>query len=318
MGHRLTEDAKGVYLIAATPFADDGALDLEGIDRLVDFYLGCGVHGLTILGMMGEANKLTAAETDAVASRFLKAVNGRVPVIVGASSTALATVTDLSRKVMDQGAAGVMIAPSGPLKTDDQIYGYMEAATAALGADVPVVYQDYPQSTGIHLSPALWKRIADAFPSIVMLKHEDCPGLAKLSRVRADEAGRRRVSILVGNGALYYLEEMERGADGAMTGFGFPEMLVGVYDRCTAGDWQGAASLFDAYMPFTRYEQQPGYGLAVRKEILRRRGAVKSARARWPAPSLGKEGMAEVDGLLRRLRDRLADVAPEQAAVVPV
>ncbi|MFN4089854.1 MAG: dihydrodipicolinate synthase family protein [Alphaproteobacteria bacterium] len=316
--HRLTEDAKGVYLIAATPFAEDGALDLAGIDRLVDFYLGCGVHGLTILGMMGEANKLTAAETEAAAARFLKAVDGRVPVIVGASATALATVTDLSRKVMDRGAAGVMVAPSGPLKTDDQIFGYMEAVTAALGPDVPVVYQDYPQSTGIHLSVPLWNRIADAFPSIVMLKHEDCPGLAKLSRVRADEAGRRRVSILVGNGALYYLEEMERGADGAMTGFGFPEMLVGVYDAFTAGDRDRAAALFDAYMPFTRYEQQPGYGLAVRKEILRRRGAIRSARARWPAPSLGREGAAEVDRLLLRLRARLADIAPEQAAVIPV
>lgn len=317
MGHRLTEEAKGVYLIAATPFEDDGALDLEGIDRLVDFYLGCGVHGLTILGMMGEANKLTAAETEAVAARFLKAVDGRVPVIVGTSATALATVTDLSRKVMDQGAAGVMVAPSGPLRTDDQTFGYMEAVTAAL-PDVPLVYQDYPQSTGIHLSVPLWNRITDAFPSIVMLKHEDCPGLAKLSRVRADEAGRRRVSILVGNGALYYLEEMERGADGAMTGFGFPEMLVGVYDRFTAGDRDGAAALFDAYMPFIRYEQQPGYGLAVRKEILRRRGGTKSARARWPAPSLGREGMAEIDSLLIRLRNRLLDVAPEQAAVVPV
>src|SRR3546814_19058741 len=81
---------------------------------------------------------------------------------------------------MDRGAAGVMVAPSGPLRTDDQIFGYMEAATAALGPDIPVVYQDYPQSTGIHLSVPLWNRIVDAFPSVVMLKHEDCPGLAKL------------------------------------------------------------------------------------------------------------------------------------------
>src|SRR3546814_17540939 len=94
--------------------------------------------------MMGEANKLTAAETETVAARFLKAAAGRVPVIVGASATALATVADLSRKVMDRGAAGVMVAPSGPLRTDDQIFGYMEAATAALGPELPVVYQAYP------------------------------------------------------------------------------------------------------------------------------------------------------------------------------
>src|SRR3546814_6306177 len=160
---------------------------------------------------------------------------------------------------MDRGAAGVMVAPSGPLRTDDQICGYLEAATAALGPDIPVVDQDYPQSTGIHLSVPIWNRIVDAFPSVVMLKHEDCPGLAKLSRVRADEAGRRRMSILVGNGALYYLEEMERGADGAMTGFGFPEMLVGVYDRLTAGEHEGPADLVDTYKPCTRYEMTPEY-----------------------------------------------------------
>ena len=308
----LNEQTKGVYIISATPFTDSGELDLDGVEQLADFYLERDVHGITILGMMGEANKLTTDEAQRFAIAMIRAVNGQVPVVVGASAAALVNLVDLSRKSMDAGAAGVMVAPTPGLRTDEQVYAYMEKVVAALGPDIPVVYQDYPQSTGVHLSVPLWNRMADAFPSIVMLKHEDCPGLTKLSRIRAEEAGRRRMSILVGNGALYYLEELARGADGAMTGFGYPEMLVGVYDLFMAGERDRAADLFDAYLPLTRYEQQPGFGLPVRKEILRRRGALRSAFARYPAPQLGREGLAEIDALLARVQRRLSNLGSAQ------
>lgn len=309
MAERLSEAAKGVYIIAATPFRDDGALDLDGVPRLVDFYLGHGVHGITILGMMGEANKLTAEETEAFAGRVLACVNRRVPVVVGVSAPALVNLVGLSKTVMTAGAAGVMVAPTLGLKGDDQLVAYMETVATALGPDIPIVYQDYPQSTGVALPIAVWHRLVAALPSLVMLKHEDCPALAKLSRIRADEKapGRRRVSILVGNGGLYYPQELQRGADGAMTGFAFPEMLVGVYDRHRAGDAQAAEDLYDLYLPFVRYEQQPGYGLAVRKEVLRRRGAMASAKARYPAPILTGDDLAEIDRLLARLERRLRD-----------
>ncbi len=310
MAARLTEQAKGVYIISATPFTDNGAVDFEGVEQLVAFYLERGVHGMTILGMMGEASKLTAEEAERFALRVIRTVDGRVPVVVGVSAPALSDLTRLAKASMDAGAGGVMIAPAAGLRTDEQIFAYFETVLDALGPDIPVVYQDYPQSTGVALSVPLWNRMVDAFPSLVMLKHEDCPGLAKLTRIRAEERreGGRRVSILVGNGALYYLEELGRGADGAMTGFGYPEMLVGVWERFTAGDREGAAALFDAYLPLVRYEQQPGYGLAVRKEILRRRGALRSAFARWPAPRLDADGRAEIDGLVGRLHRRLAEL----------
>ena len=308
MAERLREAAKGVYIFAATRFREDGALGLDGFPRLIDFYLGHGVHGITILGMMGEANKLTAAETERFARGVLAYVNGRVPVVVGVSTSALVDLAALSKTVMAAGAAGVMVAPTPGLKGDDQLVAYMETVAAALGPDIPLVYQDYPQSTGVFLPVAVWHRLVAALPSLVMLKHEDCPALAKLSRIRADEKqpGRRRVSILVGNGGLYYPQELQRGADGAMTGFAFPEMLVGVYDRHRAGDAQAAEDLFDCYLPFVRYEQQPVYGLAVRKEVLRRRGAIASAKARYPAPTLTGDDLAEIDRLLARLARRLA------------
>ncbi|MDX1385200.1 MAG: dihydrodipicolinate synthase family protein, partial [Thermoanaerobaculia bacterium] len=153
--HLLDESTKGVFIIAATPFADDGALDLESLDRLIAFYLDAGVHGLTILGMMGEAPKLTYEESCLVIERTLRRVAGAVPVVVGVSSPGLANVALLTSIAMSAGAAGVMLAPPSGLATDEQIEGYLHQACAMLGDDVPVVLQDYPQATGVHLSVGL-------------------------------------------------------------------------------------------------------------------------------------------------------------------
>lgn len=304
---RLTEDARGVYIIAATPFGPDGALDLASLDRLVDFYLERGVDGLTLLGLMGEAQKLTAEEARTVVRRVLARVNGRVPVVVGVSSAGLAPLAALSHAAMDAGAAAVMVAPAPGLRGDEGLFAYVEAVVAVLGPAIPLVFQDYPQATGVHLTVPLFHRLVEAFPQLVMLKHEDSPGLAKLTRLRAEATRdqRRRVSILVGNGALYYPEELARGADGAMTGFSYPEMLVDVWRRFIAGDVSDAEDLFDAYLPLVRYEHQPVVGLAIRKEILRRRGAIACAAVRPPAPVLSREDQRELDRIVDRLERRL-------------
>jgi 4-hydroxy-tetrahydrodipicolinate synthase len=307
MAPRLTESARGVFVIAATPFTPDGALDLPSLDRLVDFYLGHRVHGLTLLGIMGEAQKLTAEESLTVVRRVLARAAGRVPVVVGVSSAGLAPLAALSDACMQAGASGVMVAPAPGLRGDDALFPYMEAVFRALDPATPVVYQDYPQATGVYLPVPLFHRMVEAFPGLVMLKHEDAPGLAKLSRVRdeARRAGHRRVSILVGNGALYYPQELARGADGAMTGFAYPEMLVEVYERFTAGDSDAAEDLFDAYLPLLRMEHQPGVGLAVRKAILHRRGAIASPALRAPGAGLTVEDEREIGRLVQRLERRL-------------
>ena len=304
---KLTEDAKGVYIIAATPFTDEGALDLQSLDTLTDFYLRCGVHGFTLLGMMGEAHKLSADESLAVVNRVIGRAQGR-QVIVGVSHAGLENVRRLSHEAMVAGAAGVMVAPPPSLKGDDGVYNYYAQVFAALGPDIPVVYQDYPQTTGVYLAPSVFERLVDDFRQLVMLKHEDAPGLAKLTKVREGEkkAGRRRVSILVGNGGLYYPQEMRRGADGAMTGFAWPEMLVQVYELFVAGKTEEAEDLFDLYLPLVRHEVQPAIGLALRKEVLFRRGAIKSPRQRMPGSSLTVTDRTELDNMIARLERRLA------------
>jgi 4-hydroxy-tetrahydrodipicolinate synthase len=144
-------------------------------------------------------------------------------------------------------------------------------------------------------------------PQIKVLKHEDCPGLGKLTRLRAAAArdGRRRIAVLVGNGGLYYPLELGRGADGAMTGFAYPEVLVEVYERFAAGREEDAFDLYDAYLPLIRYEQQPGVGLAIRKEILHRRGVIACAALRPPGARLDAVDRAELDQLIARLERRV-------------
>jgi len=304
---RLHETARGVFPISATPFAPDGALDLDSLDRLVDFYLARRVHGLTLLGIMGEASKLTAAESRGVVRRAVARTAGRVPVVVGVSSPNLAALAALANDSMAAGAAGVMVAPTAGLVGDDALVAYMASVVSALDPGTPIVYQDYPQATGVILTVEAFHRMVDAFPQLVMLKHEDSPGLTKLSRIRAEAArvGRRRVSVLVGNNALYYPQELARGADGAMTGFSYPEMLVEVYERFVTGDLDGAEDVFDVYLPLLRYEAQPGVGFAVRKEQLVRRGALASPTVRVPGPALSTDDHRELDRLIARLERRL-------------
>lgn len=308
----LTASATGVYLIAVTPFTDSGALDLASTDRMVDFYLDCGVTGLTVLGIMGEATKLTAEESRRFVKQVLARVAGRVPVVVGASAAGFAPMRELTQSVMELGASGVMVAPPGTVRTDDQITGYFDMVNETLGASVPWVLQDHPVSTGVQMSTAVVLRILKNSPTCVMLKHEDCPGLAKLAAIRAaSERGEvKRVSILTGNGGgLFLPEELSRGADGAMTGFAYPEMMVGVCRAHAAGDVEKAHDIFDAYLPLARYEQQPNIGLAVRKHIMAERGVIASSAVRKPGPKLSALDVADIARLTARQERRLREIA---------
>lgn len=301
MSTLLDSDANGVYVIAVTPFTEAGAVDTAGIDRMVEFYRGAGATGITVLGMMGEAPKLTQEESVTVAAQVVRRAG--LPVVVGVSAPGFAAMAALAKAAMDAGAAGVMIAPPPSLKGDDQVVAYYAQAVEAIGGEVPFVIQDYPFSTGVTMTPAVIRRIVEHNPSCVMLKHEDWPGLDKITALRrfTAEGAMRRVSILCGNGGLFLPHEIERGADGAMTGYAFPEMLAELHRLLAAGQRTAAHDLFDRHLPLLRYEQQPGLGLAVRKYVLKRRGVIASDAQRKPAAKLSPESVAEVEWLLARL-----------------
>ena len=300
----IGSDTKGVYAIAPTPFQEDGRIDEASIDRMVDFYPRPAARGLTVLGIMGEAPKLDAAEALAIVARVV--APGRLPVVVGVSAPGFAAMRTLARAAMDGGAAGVMIAPPPSLRTDDQIVNYFAQAVEAIGDGHALGPAGLPADAHRRHDP---ERDSPHRQRQSVLRHAQARGLAgpgKISALRRFETeGRLRpLSILTGNGGLFLDFEMERGADGAMTGYAFPDMLVDVVRLFAAGQRDAAHDLFDAHLPFLRYEQQPGIGLAVRKYVLMRRGVIASDAQRKPGSALTPAARAEVDYLLSRLAAR--------------
>ncbi|OYX72318.1 MAG: dihydrodipicolinate synthase family protein [Rhizobiales bacterium 32-66-11] len=298
----LDATASGLFPIAPTPFHADGRIDEASVNTLIERYLAAGATGVTVLGIMGEAPKLEPEESLAITSRFIDGF-GKLPVIVGVSAPGFAAMRSLARQVMEKGAAGVMIAPPPALRTDDQITGYYRQAVEAVGTDVPFVIQDYPLTLTVQMTPKVIRQIVQENPSCVMLKHEDWPGLEKISTLRKFQAegSMRPISILTGNGALFLDFEMERGADGAMTGYAFPEMLGDVVRLQKEGKRDAAHDLFDAHLPLVRYEQQQGVGLATRKYVMMKRGFIASDAQRKPGAALTDAARAEIDYLLARL-----------------
>jgi 4-hydroxy-tetrahydrodipicolinate synthase len=314
---KLTHKAEGTFAIAPTPFHDDGRIDEASLDRLVDFYTEVGCNGVTILGILGEAPKLAGAEAEAIVKRFVRRAKS-MQIIVGVSAPGFAAMQALARASMDAGAAGVMIAPTPSLRTDDQITNYFKQAVEAIGDDIPWVLQDYPLTLSVVMTPAVIRKIVMDNPSCVMLKHEDWPGLEKITALRGfqKDGSLRPLSILTGNGGTFLDFEMERGADGAMTGYAFPELLIDVVRLSKQGKRDAPHDLFDAHLPLIRYEQQPGVGLAVRKYVLHKRGVLASPAQRKPGSSLSAQARAEVDYLLSRVArvDKRANTTPQSSA----
>jgi 4-hydroxy-tetrahydrodipicolinate synthase len=302
----ITADERGVYPISVTPFLDNGEIDWASMDRLVDFFLDIGVPGVTLLGVLGEANKLSRDESVALVRRVARRADGRFKIVSGVSHGGFDEFRALAEAVTAEGAGGIMVAPAPNLKTEDQILGFYEGIAARIG-DIGIALQDFPQTTGVYMSAETLKRLIVNVPNIKIIKHEETPALRKLTRLRAQEkAGeRRRVSILVGNSALHLPQELARGVDGANTGVAFPEMLIETCRRFFAGDAEASEDLYDIFLPMIRHEWQMGPGLAIRKEVFRRRGLISCARLRAPGYALDADDQAELTAILNRLVRRL-------------
>jgi 4-hydroxy-tetrahydrodipicolinate synthase len=285
----------GVLPITLTPFTDEGDVDEGSIDSLVEDYLGAGAHGLTILGIMGEAARLLDDERERVLRRYLQATAGRVPVVAGVSARATRMALDYARRAEDAGAAAVMLAPPDNTRNLDLVFEHFRLVAEAVS--VPVVVQDEPVNTGVVMPAPFLVRLLDEIEGCRYLKLEETPTLPKITAVR--RGAEEQVGIFGGLGGLYLYEELLRGADGIMTGFGFPQVLVGTYERFVAGDRAGAQEFFFRYLPLIRYEAQLGVGgVTIRKQVFARRGAIASPHARFPAPPVDDPTLAELDDLI--------------------
>ena len=288
----------GVFHILATPFRDDGALDTDGLPRLVECALATGITGFTILGIAGEAHRLTDEERRRVVETVVKEVRGRVPVAVGVSASGTHLATAFARMAREHGADALMVAPPTGLKNLDTVAEHYRIVAAATG--LPIVLQDEPVTTQVNMPAPFIAQVCADIPAIEAVKLEEPPTLPKITRLRALFGG--RVAIFGGLGGVYFFEELSRGADGAMTGFPYPEALRAIREHFVAGRRDEARALFYRWLPLIRYESQPGAtpgtAVGIRKEILRRRGWIASALVRPPAPQLDAGTHAELAEIL--------------------
>lgn len=287
----------GVYNITPTPFHPDGSLDEKSLARLTNFIISKGVQGMTILGVLGEAHKVSEAERDQIIATVLEAADGRLPICVGTSHAATDRCIAYSKRAEALGAKAVMVAPPKLARSSDAALRQHYLAVAE-AIDIPIVVQDHPASSGVEMSIQFIAGIASEAPQCRFLKLEDEPSPPKVSKVLAANPD---VQVFGGLGGMMFLEELRHGAIGTMTGFAFPEILVDIYQRYQVGDVDGATNIFYRYCPLIRFENQKLINLALRKQIYYRRGAIASPLVRRPFTPLDKDTLADLDDLLVRL-----------------
>jgi len=287
---------EGVFPILATPFHDDENLDLESFDRLVRFIGGLGVDGITILGVLGEANRLLDSERETLIRTAVTAA-GKMPVIVGASHSGTRAALELAQMAQELGAQAVMVTPHAEaVPNDERIVEYYK--TIAGGLKIPIVLQDHPASTQVHMTASLLLRLVRDVPQIASIKEEAVPTAPKI-RALTSAMKERKVPVLTGLGALYGLFDLEAGSSGFNTGFAFPEALTAMVKCARAADWKKVREIYTRFLPLIVFEQQSG--VAVRKEILRLRGAIGSGAVRHPGASLQPATSAQLHKLLDEL-----------------
>jgi len=287
----------GVYNILTTPFRPDGAVDGDSLRRLTEGVVAAEVDGITVLGVAGEAQKLSAAERDHVVTSVLEVAGGRVPVFVGASQEGSDTTIAASRAAERAGAAGVMIAPPTFLPPGPGLTEHLTRIAEAIS--IPIILQDYPPVNGVTMSPQAMAELVGAVPAITTIKLEGTPTPQRTAQTLALTGD--RATVLGGLGGMYLLDELRRGASGTMTGFAYPEVLVEIWRAWRVGDRTGAADVYARYLPLLVFEGQPGVGLAIRKEVLRRRGLIDNATVRHPGPRIDQGILEDLEETLSRL-----------------
>jgi 4-hydroxy-tetrahydrodipicolinate synthase len=289
---------RGVYTIALTPFTDKGDLDDKSIGSLSEFYVDAGVHGITILGIMGEAHKLSDAERRAIIERYVSAVGGRVPVVVGCSAVATKVVAERVQEAEKAGATAVMVAPPNNQRSLDLVFEHYRRVAEVVS--VPVVVQDEPVNTGVVMPAPFIVRLVNEIGGCRYVKLEEAPTTIKISSLL--KGIETEVGVFGGLGGMYFYEELVRGASGIMTGFAYPHVLVETYRLFVDGERREAQEYFFRYLPLIRFEAQLGVGgVGIRKEILKLRGAITSSHVRFPAPSLDEGTLQELEDLVEVL-----------------
>lgn len=281
-------DLRGIIPIVYTPFDAAGRIDEEDLARLVEHLLASGAHGLAAVGSASEAHKLPTAERQWLAERVVTFAAGRVPVLIGTSATNTAESIALSRHAEAIGARAVFLTP--PLfgaATLREHYGAVARAVA-----IPIMVQD----AQVSVPPQQIARLAEEFPTIRYAKEE-----APLeSGHRIGELRRLCPDVRIHSGGAHLLDELARGAQGAIPGSIGVADLSRAYECFVAGDMEGARVSFDHFAPLALWRQS--FPLLGAKEVLRRLGVFKSANLRAPVEShLDEADHRELSAIMERM-----------------
>jgi 4-hydroxy-tetrahydrodipicolinate synthase len=285
---------EGVFSVLPTPFSHDNEVDKESLKRIIDLFLEDGVRGFTTLGVTSEVARLTDSEKREIIDVVIHHVSGRVPVVVGTTAEGTRTCVEQSRAAIHVGAAALMVSPPRmPKLNSEAVLRHFRELSEEVNA--PIVVQDYPPVSGFTVEASLLVKIANEVSNVVAIKLEDAPTPLKIAKIR--EMG-SCVPIFGGLGGMYLLEELMAGATGAMTGFAFPKILIEVISHFQKGELEQAKNAFYKNVALMRFEFQEGIGMAIRKEILRRRGVLQNATVRAPGSNLDSSTIHALTELL--------------------
>jgi 4-hydroxy-tetrahydrodipicolinate synthase len=288
---------EGIYVIVSTPFDEQGRLDEESFATLLDRTVAAGVQGITILGVAGEAPRLSDAERERLTATAMRAIGGRIPVIVGASHDGTDVTIERTQAAKAAGAAGVMIAPPNFAKVGPGLINHYRRIGAEGG--LPIVMQDFPPVNGVSMSPQFMAELVGAVPEVVTIKLEDVPTAARIRQTAA--LVKRPLTFQGGLSGLYLLDELRAGSRGAMTGFPYPEVLVEIWESFRDGNEARASELYYQYLPLMVLDSQPGTGVAARKEVQVRRGLIRTATVRAPGMALDADAKRALHATLDAL-----------------
>jgi 4-hydroxy-tetrahydrodipicolinate synthase len=281
----------GILPIVYTPFDADGAIDLEDLERLVDYLVDAGAHGLAAVGGASECHKLALEERTRLAEATVRFAADRVPVVIGTSAANTPDAVALSRHAESIGARAVFLTPPlyGPVTPEALRHHYGAVARAV---SIPVMVQDAQTS----VAPAQVVRLAEEFPNVCYAKEE-----APLeSGHRVSELKRLRPALNVLSGGSYLLDDLARGAQGAIPGSIGVADLARAYDLSVAGDRAGARAAFDHFTPLSFFRRQ--FPILCAKEVLRRLGVFKAARMRQPdSSSMDEQDQRELSAVMERM-----------------
>lgn len=297
---------QGVLSILVTPFLKNELIDETSLRAQVEFFINKGVDGVVALGVNGEAHKLTEAEKHHIVQIVLDQAGKRCLVFAGTGLSGTYATVQLSKEMASLGVQGVMIAPPAQLNgnRDGLIKHYLYLMEKV---DLPIIVQDYPLFTGVQMDAELLVHLIQEMGPKHAIKLEDTPSAAKIKRIFeiVNERGYSTgIPILGGLGGMYLLEELMSGASGTMTGFAFPEILVEICQSFFQGNQKRADHVFELAKPLLDFEGQNGIGLAIRKEILRRRGVISDNQLREPFNKLSSDILQQTGEQLQKIEQK--------------